>query len=179
MRQIENELSELTTRVFPKQEWPDTLWPMNEVRLMLARRYRDSGNYLQAVIYALKGGLGFIRRSGPDWDHTLFELIQFMTPVVVRERKEISTEHSRVPTDREFWDFFHGLLYQLLIQSKKTFGSDTAYTKAVVIWHAHAMNSAERPLPGETRFSKRFDRAQSTILSWAGIDMSRRIVLTE
>jgi hypothetical protein len=152
---------------------------MNDVKLRLATLYKDSENHLQAVIYALKGCLGFIRRSGPDWDHTLFELIQFIAPVVVPQRRGISTKHSSFPTDRQFWDFFHGLLHQLLIQSKKIFGFDTAYAKAVATWHAHAMGSADRPLPGETGFSKRFDQAQSMILSWAEIDMSRRIVLAE
>jgi hypothetical protein len=51
--------------------------------------------------------------------------------------------------------------------------------KAIVTWHTDAMSSADRHLPGETGFSKRFDKAQSMILSWAEIDMSRRIVLAE
>jgi len=179
LEQIENKLSLLTTRVFPKQDWPDTLWPMNDVKLSLATLYKENENHLQAVIYALKGCLGFTRRSGPDWDHTLFELLQFITLVVVPERKGISTKHSSFPRDRQLWDFFHGLLHQLLIQSKKTFGFDTAYTKAIVTWHTDAMSSADRPLPGEAGFRKRFDKAQSTILSWAEIDMSRKIVLAE
>jgi hypothetical protein len=71
------------------------------------------------------------------------------------------------------------LLHELLVQSKKSFGVDTAYAKAITIWHADAMTSADRPLPGEAGFIKRFDKAQSTVLSWAGIEMSRRIILAK
>jgi len=113
-----------------------------------------------------------MRRSGPVWDHTLFELLQFITLALVPERKGISTEHSNFPRDRQLRDFFHGLLHQLLIQSKKTFRFDTAYTKAIVTQHTDATSPANRPLLGETGCSKRFDKAQSTILSWAEIEMS-------
>ncbi|RDW68633.1 hypothetical protein BP5796_09290 [Coleophoma crateriformis] len=178
LEQIEADFSLLTTRVFPKQDWPDTLWPMNDVKLLLAKLYKDNENHQQAVIYALKGCLGFTRRSGPEWDDTLFELLQFIALLVIPERKGISAKPSSFPGDQQLWDFFHGLLHQLLLQSEKTFGLDTAYTKAIITWHANAERSAGRPLPGETGFSKRFDKAQSVILSWAEIDMSRKIVLT-
>ncbi|KAH8586054.1 hypothetical protein B0O99DRAFT_529442 [Bisporella sp. PMI_857] len=179
LEQIESKLSLLTTRVFPKQDWPDTLWPMSDGKMTLATLYRDNGNHLKAVIYALKGSLGFTRRSGPNWDYTLFELLQFIALVVVPEQRRISAKDSSFPRDRQLWDFFHGLLHQLLTQSRKTFGFDTAYTKAIATWYTEAISSADRPLPGEKGFSKRFDKAQSVVLSWAGIDMSRKIVLAK
>ena len=42
LEQIEIKLSLLTTRVFPKQDWPDTLWPMNDIKLRLATLYNDN-----------------------------------------------------------------------------------------------------------------------------------------
>lgn len=180
VEQIEAKVSLLTTRVFPKQDWPNTLWPMNDMKLSLATLYKGNGDHLQAVLYALKGCLGFTRRFGPDWDHDFFDLLQFIAAaLVLPKRKEVSAKHPSFPSDRQFWDFFHGLLHQLLIQSKKTFGLDTTYTKAVVTWHTDAMSSADRPLPGETGFRERFDKAQAVVLSWAEIDMSRKIVLAE
>jgi hypothetical protein len=155
---------------------------MNDFNLTLATSYKQSEEHLQAIIYALRGALGFMRRSGPDWNHTLFQLVQLIFLLIVPGRNGISTEDSGVsifPTDRQILDFYHGLLDQLLIHSKKTFGLDTAYTKAVVTWHTDVMSSADKPLPGEKGFNKRFNKAQSKILSWAGVDVSRGIVLTK
>lgn len=65
--QIETKFALLTSRVFSTRPWPDTLWPMNDMRVFLSRLYEHSNNSDQAAIFSLRGWLATTRRSEPNW----------------------------------------------------------------------------------------------------------------
>lgn len=178
IEQVKVNLSLLTTRIFSKRDWPDTIWPMGDMKLELAELYKSCNNHPQAAIYAIKGCLAETRRSGPQWVDALFRLLQLLYLVVVLGQDGSRATEPGFPSDRHLRDFFHGLLHELALQSQKIFGADTSYNKAVANWYSDAMGSADKPLPGQRGFPKCFDTAQSKVLLWAETDISRRIVLS-
>lgn len=178
VEQIKVDLSLLTTRIFSKRDWPDTIWPMGDMNLELARLYKSCNNHPQVAIYAIKGCLAETRRSGPQWVDALFQLLQLISPIVVSRQDGVGTQELGFPSDRQLWDFFHGLLHELVLQSEKVFGADTIYSKAVANWYNDAMDSADKPLPGQRGFHKRFNTAQSKVLLWAKAGVNQRIDLS-
>jgi hypothetical protein len=178
VEQVKVKLSKLAAQVFSKREWPDTLWPMGDMKMKLAELYQSYGNHPQAVSYAIKGCLAKTRRSGPRWVDDLHQLLQFLVPVMASEQEVVSVIGPAILSDRQLWDFFHGLLHEMMLQTKKTYGTDTIVAKAITKWYSDAMASADKPLPGQAGFYKRFDAAQSKVLLWAEVDVSRRVVLS-
>jgi hypothetical protein len=178
VEQVKGNVSLLAAQVFSKREWPDTLWPMGDMKLTLAKLYKSYDNHPQAGIYAMQGCLADTLR-GPQWVDDLHQLLQLITPIVVLGQKGRWAIEPGFPSTRQLWDFFHGLLHELKMQSKKTYGGDASYSKVIANWYSDGMDAAaDKPLPGQTGFPKRFNEAQSKLLSWANVDVSRRVVLS-
>ncbi|KAG0645293.1 Histone-lysine N-methyltransferase SMYD3 [Hyphodiscus hymeniophilus] len=178
IEQLKLNISSLTGQLFHERPWPDTLWPMSSMNMTIASLYKSLGSYPKATTHALRAFLTEERFFGPQRIEEFFNLIQMLVPVVVLGHKGDWAKDPSFPSFRQLWDFYHGLLYELALRSKKTFGPDTRFTKAVERWYNEALASAGKPHPGNAGFSRRFNDAQKKFLEWAGVDARRGIVLS-
>jgi hypothetical protein len=90
----------------------------------------------------------------------------------------IGTQEPGFPSNQQLWDFLHGVLHEVLLQPEKVYGADTMYSKAVANWYNDALDSTEKPLPGQRGFRRRFNTAQLKVLSWANMDANQEMELS-
>lgn len=169
-------LANLTRTVFPTRPWPLSLYPMGSMHIVFASLYTNSNCHDRAAIHSLKGCLAATVRSGHIWVNLLHTLLAALRALMIEE--EIAWVNS--PGTEALRDYFNGVLDELLVQSRKVYGIDSAYTAAVAKWHAARLPFTVSPGPGEGEFATRFMVAQANVLVWAGIDdASISILLSE
>lgn len=149
------------------------------MHLILAKLWNSSNLYSQAAIHATKGCLANTRRLGPHWVANLRDFILLLNPVVVAANASGGWSEPGAPGPRQLLDFFNGLMHELLLQAKKTYGVDVAYYSALARWYAIQMDAQSGPVPGQKGFTKRFRVAQAKVLGWARVDGSMGVVLSE
>jgi hypothetical protein len=177
--QVITKLSQHTAPIFPTRGWPDTTWPMPAMHLTLAALWDSSNLYSQAAIHATKGCLATTRRLGPHWVANLHDFLLLLNPVVVAANASGGWSEPGAPGPRQLLDFFIGLMHELLLQARKTYGVDVAYYSALARWYAIQMDATYGPQPGQKGFTKRFRVAQAKVLEWASVDVSMGVVLSE
>ncbi|KFY86851.1 hypothetical protein V498_07364 [Pseudogymnoascus sp. VKM F-4517 (FW-2822)] len=207
INQVKTAISTVVSQIFRTQPWPDTLLPMCHMKQILAElSFKLNTNPNQIAIYTLQSCFGITQRSGPHWVYALHSLATHLTPMTAALNRLKNTPPLLLllalimrllappappatppdcpATPRQFWDFYNGLLYELVLQSRKTYGTDSACAVALVEKYARArarsswLGPEERPLPGERGFAERFGEAQVAMLGWAGVDGGRGLEMS-
>ena len=167
---LEAHARNLINDAFPASRWPDTLDPVPLLYKRLGNMHSLRGSGVAAFQCGVKGCAFTDWKLGPEWVYDLHDLIRLMTAIVVQPPNRTAFRDKTFLNSKEFWDVYHGLLHMLLRASEKTFGSDTAYTRAVRKWFDDTVEGTEDPLPGSPKFQERFRAAHEKLLSWAGVD---------
>ncbi len=167
--ELEASARNLVNDAFPASRWPDTLDPVPLLYKRLGNMHSLRGNGVAAFQCSVKGCAFTDWKHGPDWVYDLHDLIRIMTAVVVQPANRAAFRDKTFLDSRGFWDVYHGFLHMLLLASRKSFGSDAAYTRAVQKWYDDTLEDTEEPLPGSPGFEGRFGEAHKKLLSWAGV----------
>ncbi|KAF2799508.1 SET domain-containing protein [Melanomma pulvis-pyrius CBS 109.77] len=178
VNKIEADVRNIATQVFPDGNWPDDLEPLPSLRIRLAGILKAQGRLIDALKQGIRGCMLSERRIGGTWVRNLFDLLQIIARVVSLPKQTTSIPDPDFPNQDQMWHILHGYLHELVLGATKTFGSGTGYTKAIKGWYSDCLRSDNAPEPGTKAFAKRFKKAQSKLLLWAGVDENRAIVLT-
>lgn len=177
-----NELEALAKNIicepFPQGDWPEDMPPLPSVHYVFARICKANNEYSGALRHALRASLGPRRRVGGDWAHSLFDLMQILSSVVILPNQHPMFKKNGLVSQDDLWNVFHGYLGELKHTATKSFGTDTAYTKSITNWYSEALQTAAQPRPGTRRFGVIYAMSQSKLLKWAGIGESRGIDLS-
>ena len=172
---FETKLQNVAKDVFPDKTWAANLEPLPTTRMQLSTILRTQSHFLDALKQGTKGCLLSEQRVGYTWVRTLFDFVQVFSQIAASP--ECLTADAGCPTENQLWDLLHGYLYVLLNSATTTFGSETAYTRAIHAWYSASLESAGGPSPGSRAFSKRFEKAQKRLLMWAGVEEQFEIAL--
>ncbi|KFY23065.1 hypothetical protein V493_06122 [Pseudogymnoascus sp. VKM F-4281 (FW-2241)] len=173
--QIKTNFDLLTSRIFSTRSWPDTLYPMNDMRVFLARIHEKSKTQDQAAIFTLRGFLATARRSGPGWVDALTAILMAFTVLLA----PAEAAKPGIPGMGNMLIFVNGILYELLAQARKVYGADMAFTNALGRWQAELWTAVGPLLPGDKGFVENFGTAQVEVMAWAGVDESMAVALSE
>lgn len=175
---IETGIRVIAERAFPHGDWPVDLEPLPTLRTRLATLLWTLGRVINALREGFKGCMLLNRRIGDTWVHHLFDLVQLLSVVLTLPKHSIEVRESGLPAREKMWDLLYGYLRELVRSAVTTFGSDTAYTKAIQGWYDQCLNDDDRLRPETSAFRKRYKMAQSGLLVWAGVDESKGVTLT-
>jgi hypothetical protein len=174
---FETKLQNIAKDVFPDKTWPANLEPLPTARIQLSTILRTQSRFLDALKQGTKGCLLSEQRIGYTWVRNLFDFVQVFSQIAAPPDCLTANQDSGCLTEDQLWDLLHGYLYVLLNSATATFGSETAYTRAIHAWYSASLQSAGGPSPGSRAFSKRFEKAQKTLLMWAGVEEQFEIAL--
>jgi hypothetical protein len=175
---FENDVQNIVKLAFPAGDWPDDLAPWPSTRIAFAFVLRAYDRLVDSLKQGVRGYLSLERRTGAVWIHHLFNMLQIFTGVATLSGRDAPWGKSGFPVESRFWDVIHGYLHLLRLGAIKTFGADAPYTKAVELWYQECMRDLKLPGPETGAFFKRFKRAQSQLLLWAGVAENKGISLT-
>jgi hypothetical protein len=167
----------IAKHTFPGRDWPDDLAPWPTMRIRFAQILRAHGRLTEALMQGVRGHLSIQRRTGVNWIRHLFDLLQIISRVLGLSKWNIPCGNPVCPTEEQLWDILHGYLHELLLGAIKIFGTRAKYTQAIETWYSDCIRCADAPHPGTRAFARRFKRAQSNLLLWAGVDENRSIIL--
>ena len=175
---FEIDAQNIAKHAFPGGDWPDDLQPWPTLRIRLAQSLlRARGRSMDALMQGVRGHLSLERRTGDIWIRHLFDLLQIVSSVLVLSKSDTPCENPICPTEAQLWDILHGYLHELALGATKMFGAKAEYTQAIQTWYSDCIKRADAPHPGTRAFARRFKRAQSNLLLWAGVDENRGIAL--
>jgi hypothetical protein len=174
---FEIDAQNIAKHAFPGGDWPDDLEPWPTMRIRFAQILRARGRLTDALIQGVRGYLSLERRTGAKWIRHLLALLQIFSSILVLSKWNTPCEDPVCPTEAQLWDILHGYLHELALGAIKMFGARAEYTQAIQTWYSDCIRGADAPHPGTRAFARRFKRAQSKLLLWAGIDENRGIVL--
>lgn len=174
---LEINAQNLAKKAFRDGIWPDELQPWPAMRINSSKMLRARGSLMEAMMQGVRGHLSLEIRTGGAWVWHLFDLLQIFSSVLMNLPSSISGENPVFPTEAQLWNIFYGYLYELAHGARKMFGAQTDYVRAIQSWYSDNMQSASPPLPGTRAFARRFQTAQSKLLTWAGMDKNKGIAL--
>lgn len=174
---FEIDAQNIAKRAFPNGDWPDDLQPWPILRIRLAQILMERGRSMDALMQGVRGYLTLERRTGDIWIRQLFDLLQIVSSVLVPSKWNTPCRDPACPTETQLWDILYGYLHELALGAIKIFGARAKYTQAVQTWYSDCIRCSDAPHPGTRAFARRFKRAQSNLLLWAGVDENRGIVL--
>jgi hypothetical protein len=182
LKEFEAAVKKIITVPFPSGDWPDDLSPMSSIIETCVDICEYHDDYMKALKYRTRACLSLKIRKGPTWIHALFHLLFLLTRIAqLPSGHPMLRGHETFLPDSEFCALYYGYLGNLVCSAVLTYGQDTKYARGMIRWTAknflpHSDANARRPgTPGYHRF---FATAQSKFLKWAGVDESKRVVLS-
>ncbi len=171
----------VTTAYPPQGKWPDHIDPLPLARMTLAGMHKTNGELVKALRYGLKGCLfagSTRRRRGPVWVSDLHELLRILVEIGMEPDDSSDYENDVVPNRLHIRLVTSAYFQELCLAAKRAYGSDAAFTQAVLRWAAVFRNVPNQPPPSHPEFAKRFVESQLKLLDWANIPKSRAVVLS-
>ena len=175
---FEADAQNIAKHAFPSGVWPSDLYPWPLLRLRFAELLKGRGRLVDAMIQGIRGCLLLERRRGQAWVRNLFDILQLLARVLMLPEQDSPCRKPGSPTETQLWDILYGYLHELSLDTVKIFGPGAGYTQAIQAWYSDCMSSIDAPKPGTRAFARRFKRAQSKFLLWAGVDENKGIDLT-
>jgi hypothetical protein len=177
VKSFEIDAQNIAKHAFPGGDWPDGLEPWPTMHIRFAEIFRAHDRWVDALMQSVRGYLSLERRIGDKWVTHLFRFLQIISTVLTLPKRDTPCGKPSFPTEAQMWDILYGYLHELTACATKIFGARAKYTQAIQAWYSEFMMSADAPHPGTRAFARRFKKAQSKLLLWAGVDESRGIAL--
>ncbi|AEO67295.1 uncharacterized protein THITE_2144701 [Thermothielavioides terrestris NRRL 8126] len=173
---VETRLRTITATASP---WPDHLEPLPAARLSLALLYLDQGKPIPALRCALKGKfLSSRSRGGPEWVNEMMDVVKVLVVTGCLRPDEAAFEDKTFPELDDIRAVTYGYVYELCREASRAFGGDVNYTKGICGMCTALMAKKAGPRPGTKEFREEFDAAQEKLLTWAGIEVAKGVVLS-
>ncbi|SPQ24006.1 16ce20a4-d59a-4ef4-9f5d-28d34fe9a566 [Thermothielavioides terrestris] len=173
---VETRLRTITATASP---WPDHLEPLPAARLSLALLYLDQGKPIPALRCALKGKfLSSRSRGGPEWVNEMMDVVKVLVVTGCLRPDEAAFEDKTFPELDDIRAVTYGYVYELCREASRAFGGDANYTKGICGMCTALMAKKAGPRPGTKEFREEFDAAQEKLLTWAGIEVAKGVVLS-
>ncbi|KAF2847598.1 hypothetical protein T440DRAFT_520728 [Plenodomus tracheiphilus IPT5] len=165
-------------QAFSDGKWPEYLQPWPTLQAKQASLHEKAGCPLEALPITLRRCLTMEWRFGDVWVKTLSDLTQVLAVILTLPRKDQPYGNSGFPTEPELWDVLHGYLQEMYVISKKVYGLNAGFTKAIHKWYLESTDCENLAFFRTAVFAERFRFAQSKLLLWAGVDRHRGITLS-
>ncbi|EPE31990.1 SET [Glarea lozoyensis ATCC 20868] len=174
---IERTMKQMARGVLNEDKWPDNLQPMPQILLQLSKYYLAQNDSVESLKLSLRALLAQDRRFGPYWANQLAEWLTYL----VRLTPTTTEDLTKLPfvTFGDLMDVISGYSREATLVVAKVFGTDTSFSKTLQkrdVEHSIRMGT---PNLSSVNFLQRFKNAQGKFLLWAGIDVSRELLLSD
>ena len=158
--------------------WPHDISPIYIAYHNLALLYSSCGDMRKAVIYTFQWGFAHQRKYGLGAVTALYNLFLIHDPLFVVLKTDAWANQPDCPTRVQFENFYYGILYELLLQSRKAYGEDMTFVKAIGHIYKEKQKIYLECPAASVRSVTRFQAAQEKVMQWAEVDLKRKLTLT-
>ena len=175
---FEQDMLRVKNSAFTNGKWPANIEPMPTCMRSLGVMYHDLKNPLALKFYLL-GTLYRRKPSGQLWVLDLFEVIRCLIRMAQHpDGSPIWTVQGFLDR-QELRDVARGYLQHLCIAAKTTFGLDTKFVSALYKFAAALLECKGDPEVGTAAFKKQYQKSQSRLLDWAGVEEVNAVLLPD
>lgn len=177
---FQDQIGNIIEQGYPNGSWPHHIEPLPTTYRALGAMYCDL-RYVVGLEFILKGNLYLRDRSGPSWSVNLVDMVRLMFFLAQAADDDIkwtaATKNMELVQRANMRDVARGYLSLLCVDSKLTFGLDSAFARAVHDWANHAIDVAGDPEIHTEQFREQFRVSQERMLKWAKVKSDRALSL--